>query len=383
MSLTPAPGGSPGYRWPGDGVTSSQVFWLALVTRLTTAMALMPTLTASRAGRDAWLALLLSLPVALALAWVTSYVPAAMPRAALAEQMQKPLGKWVGGGVVIVFVWSYLHRTALVVRDYGEVVVSAVLPRTPLGVMVVIVGVVVAVMAAQETPVMARAVSILGPLVVVAVLTMAFLLAPQVELARLQPVLHGGWSGLFSGFLAASGWHTQVFFYPPLAPWVLDHPRSRRALLAGTAAATLLGAVLVTVVVTVMSAEVAVASQFPLYAAIRLVMIGDFVQRLDVLAAGSWGLSLLAGAGLFLHAAALSLTSLVGLSDHRQLVRPLALLVIVGTLAVGADTGELKQFSDVRVLAPYVIGHLWLPTAAWVTATARWRRRAAPGVGGQ
>ncbi|WP_324718212.1 GerAB/ArcD/ProY family transporter [Carboxydochorda subterranea] len=373
-----APAGRPGYRRPGDGLTSSQVFWFALTTRLTNLLALMPILTATRAGRDAWIALIASIPVGMGLAWAFSYGPSVMPGAGLAEQLRKPLGKWAGGLVTVLFVWSYLHRTTLVVRDYSEVVVSAVLPRTPLVVVVAVTGLAAAVIAFQDSPTVGRVISILGTVVVIAVVAIGLLLAPQIELARLQPVLQSGWRGLLSGVLAASAWHTQVFFYPAVAPSVLDHPRSRRALMAGVAAASGLGALLVVLVVSVMSEEVAAETQFPLLSAAQLVLIGEFIQRVDALAVGAWGLSLLSAAGLFLHSALLGLSELLGLGDHRRLVRPMALLVIVGAMVLAGDLKELKQFSEVRVLAPYMIGLVWVPTAVWVAATW-WRRPGSPG----
>lgn len=358
------------HRLLGHGLTSPQVFWLALTSRLTVVIALLPELTASRAGRDVWLAFLASLLPGLGLAWGMTYVPGLLPGAGLAEQARRALGRVGGVIVTLAYAWSYIHLTSLIVRDYAEVVIAAVLPATPLVVVVSVVGLLAAVMAAQDTPTMGRLAVILGPVVVLAVLSIVVLVSPQVDPALLKPVFQTGWRGFVSGTLSASTWHSMAFFYPAVAPSVVDPARGRRALLAGMATATLWGALLAALVVAVMSAELAVHTEFPLFAVARLVMIGEFVQRVDAVAIAAWGLGLLIGAALFLHSAVLSLSNLVGLTDHRRLAKPMALLVVVGAMIAAEDTWDLRQFTDVRVLAPYVMGHLWVPTAVWLMAAS-------------
>ena len=366
------PAGILEHRLMGHGLTSSQIFWLALTSRLTVNLALLPSLTASRAGRDAWLSFLVSIPAGLAFAWVGTYLPRLAPGSGLAEQGRRALGPLGGLIVTLLYVWSYMHLTSLIVRDYAEVIVTAVLPNTPLEVVVAVVALLAAVMAAQDTPTVGRLALILGPLVLLAVVSVLAPVSPQAELARLTPVFETGWPGVASGALSATAWHSLAYFYPAVAPSVVDPVRGRRALLGGLAAATLMSAFLAAEVLAVMSAELAVQTQFPLFELARLVMIGEFFQRVDALAIAAWGLGLLIGAALYLHSAVLSLSDLVNLADHRRLVKPVALLIAVGAVVAAGSASELKQFSDARVLVPYVAGHVWVPTAVW--AVAGWLR---------
>lgn len=368
MSLR-EPAGVIEHRLLGHGLTSSIIFWLALVDRLTVNLALVPTLTATRAGRDAWLAFLASIPAALAVGWIMAYVTRAAPGEGLARQAQRALGPIGGTLVALAFTWSYLHLTFLLVREYAEVIVTVGLPNTPLVVIVSTVVLVAYVMALQDTPAMARTVLILGPIVILAVVSVLASVAPQADLAILRPVLGGGWSPLASGVLSASIWHSVVYFYPAVSPSIVDHARATRALLGGLICATLLSAALSAEAVAVLGPLGAVRHQFPLYQMARLVMVGELVQRLDLLALAAWGLGLLVGASLHLHAAALCLADLVDLRDHRLLVKSLALLVAVGAMLVGHNVMELREFTDVRTLLPYVALHLWVPTATWALGT--------------
>lgn len=375
--MTPArPGGSRAHLLGGEGLTSLQIFWLTVTARLTTVIAGLPTLTASRAGRDAWLAFLASLPLGMAFAWVMAYVSGVDPRSGLSGLARRALGRVGGAVVTLVFAWSYLHLAGILVRNYAEAVVAAVLPTTPLVVVAVLVGLVAATMAGQDTAVVGRLSLVLGPVAILSVLPIAVFVLPNVDPGMLKPIFHSGWRGLASGTLSATMWHTVAFFYPAVVWSVADPERGKRGLLTGVASAGLLSAFLAALVVATLSSERAVQEEFPLFSVARLVMVGEFIQRVDALALAAWGLSLLMAAALFLHTAALSLADLFGVGGHRRLVKPVALLVVVIAMIAAANTWELKAFFDPRVLGPYVTGHIWVPTAAWV-AGARLHGRAA------
>lgn len=363
----------------GQRVTSQQFFWMALTVRATTAVALLPVLTGSRAGRDAWLAFLLSVVPGAVLAWFIASPATRWPGRGFVSLARAAFGKRVGTAVTLLFLAGYLVATSVILREYAEAIVTVILPTTPLVVVISVVAFLAAVTAAQETPAVGRLALLIGPIVVGSVFIIGLLASPALEPGRLLPVLSTGWSGVTSGVLAAMVWNTQYILYYPLAAAAGRADEARTALVASSAAAAaLLGTLVAVLTITALTAELAVHEAFPLFEVARLVSVGEFVQRIDAVAAGAWGLGLILSSSLFFHAAALGMSELLGLPQHRMLVKPMGVVLVVVAMRVAHDTLELRNLTDVRVLTPYAAVLAWLPVVAWAVLAA-WRAPGRPG----
>ena len=361
----------------GQSVTSHQFFWMALTVRVTTAVALLPVLTSTRAGRDAWLAFLLSVVPGAVLAWLVAYPSTRWPGRSLVELARSAFGRWPGTAVSLLFLAGYLVATSVILREYAEAIVTVILPDTPLVVVIAVVALLATVTAAQEPPAVGRLALLIGPIVVGSVFIIGLLASPAVEPGRLLPVLSTGWRGVVSGILGAMVWNTQYVLYYPLAAAAARSDEASRGLVAASVAAPVLGTLVAVLAVSVLTAELAVHEAFPLFEVARLVSVGEFVQRIDAIAAGAWGLGLILSSSLFFHAAALGLSELLGLPQHRMLVKPMGVVLVVVAMRVASDTLELRELTDVRVLTPYAAVLAWLPAMAWaVLARSRGPRPA-------
>ncbi len=370
-----APMVPPGGRWLdpellGLSLTRHQVFWSTFVLRSTVSISLLPVLTASRAGRDAWAASALGTVLGLLLVGMLTYPAVAYPGAGLASQHRQALGRWLGPPVTLVYLWLLLHLTALTLREYSEAIVTAILPTTPLVVVVGVTTLLAGVAASQRTPGLGQISVIIGGVLVFSLVALALMVIPAVEVQRLLPAFRTGWGGIASGSLLSAAWHSQAIFLLPMAPATLDVRAARRAALWATLASGLTEAMLAALAVAVMSGELAVKAAFPLFEVARQVEVGEFLQRVDALVVGAWGLGLIMSASLLFHAGSLGLTQLAGLSEHSVLINPMMVVLAVLAFRVAENDLELRRFSDVGTLAPYLFIALWLP-GALLTLRAR------------
>lgn len=359
----------------GLGLTAHEVFWSAVVLRFTISVSLLPVLTASRAGRDAWAAALAGTLLGLALSWILTYPVTACPSGGIARQHREALGRWLGPGVTVAYLWILLHLTALTLRDYAEAVVTAILPTTPLVVVVGLTTLLAGVAAGRDTPSLGRMAIIIGGVMAVSVVAVALAAAPVARVARLAPLFRTGPPGLVSGALVSAAWHSMVIFLLPMAPSLVDRGEARRAVLAATVVSGLAEAAVAALVVFVMSGELGVKAAYPLFEVVRQVEVGEFLQRPDALVIGAWGLGLIMSAALLFHAGARGLAQLADLRGHSVLVKPM--MVVLATLAflLAANDLEIRRFSDARVLTPYLGVVLWLPASAVALGTLRAARR--------
>lgn len=366
----------PGGRWidpelMGLALTRHQVFWSTFVLRSTVSISLLPVLTASRAGRDAWAASLVGTGLGLLLVGMFTYPAVAYAGAGLAGQHRQALGRWLGPAVSLAYLWLLLHLTALTLREYAEAIVTAILPTTPLEVVVGVTTLLAGVAAGQNTPALGRMAVIIGGVLVFSLVALTLMVAPVAEAQRLLPAFRTGWAGIASGGLLSAAWHSQAIFLLPVAPATVDVRGARRAALWATLASGLTEAMLAALSVAVMAGELAVKAAFPLFEVARQVEVGEFLQRVDALVVGAWGLGLIMSASLLFHAGSVGLTQLAGLHEHSVLVNPMMVLLAVLALRVAENDLELRRFSDVKTLVPYLFIVLWLPAA--VLALRAWR----------
>ncbi|HEY8486361.1 MAG TPA: GerAB/ArcD/ProY family transporter [Limnochordales bacterium] len=356
----------------GQRLSGYQLFWMALSVRLVTVVALLPTLTGSRAGRDAWIAFLAATVPAAALGWAIGYPSARFPGRGLVGQARASFGLWPGTVVALVYLAGYLITTATILREYTDAIVTAILPTTPPVVVVSIITVLAGVAASQETAAMGRLAVLLGGVVVFSVVIIGGLISPEIRLDNLMPVGSTGWRGFLSGLLMVLVWHSQYVFFYPLADTMAEPGAGPKALALAAAVSSVLGSAIAAVAVGVLTAELAVNASFPLFEVARLVSVGEFVQRIDAVAVGAWGLGLVLSASLFYHAAARGMAELLGLPQHRLVVKPMGVILVVVAMAVAEDSIEMRRFTDVKVLAPIAAAFVWLLASVW--AAAAWLR---------
>ncbi len=114
------------------------------------------------------------------------------------------IGKLLTLPIVLIFIAFWFLTTAGVARTFGEVVVTAVLIKTPLEVIVASMLIVAAVMVLCDMEVMARVNEALLPILIIPVLFIALFSFQSSNFLRLLPLLTTDWHGLVQGMFAAA-----------------------------------------------------------------------------------------------------------------------------------------------------------------------------------
>ncbi len=119
----------------------SQSNFMVLVTSLIIGTALMfvPSAVIVSARQDALLALFLGMLPSAFLILVLSSLQSKFPGKTLIEYSDEILGPYLGKFVSLIFLWFIFHLSSLILRNIGDFISLAVLPKTPA---VVIQGVV-------------------------------------------------------------------------------------------------------------------------------------------------------------------------------------------------------------------------------------------------
>jgi spore germination protein KB len=79
----------------------------------------------------------------------------------------------------------------------------------------------------------------------------------------------------------------------------------------------------------VLGTTITADSQFPVYILAKEINVGVVFTRLEFIVAGVWITTLLAKSIFYFYAGTISLSGLLGLKDHKNIVMPIGLIVLV------------------------------------------------------
>ena len=162
-------------------------------------------LVLDRAGRDAWVALLVALVPGIFLVLILSGLARLKPHQSFDQIATSIFGKWAGKIVALVYSAYFLLPAALATRGLMEFMGTAFLPETPKvligGTFLVLC--LLAVRSGLEN--IARAYAILMPVLISMGVLAACLAAPEKEYQLLLPVLEHGFTPVLLGTVPLIG----------------------------------------------------------------------------------------------------------------------------------------------------------------------------------
>ncbi|MGQ9825123.1 MAG: GerAB/ArcD/ProY family transporter [Desulfotomaculales bacterium] len=357
-------------------ISATQAFLLLLSTILPTAILTVPAITVRAARQDAWLSVLLATFAGLGVSFLVTGLSLRFPGKTLIEYLGEILGKWPGRIAALLYIWWFFQMAAEVVREFGTFLVAAVMPETPLVVFHIVGVAVVMYLVRSGLEVLARFNQLFLP--ATALLAAVFLLsAKDMRLDRLLPLFDSGLVPVLKGAAAPASWLGEVAVFAMLIPY-LDNPgKAPRA-----AAAAILGSgffLLVSIfeALLIFGPETADAWVYPVFNAVRIVSLANFLERLESVVMAVWMLGGFVKVGVFCYAAVLGSAQLFGLKDYRPLALPAGAIVVALSILLNENTAELLSFLSL-VWPPYALSifEIGLPALFFAAALVRQKRGA-------
>ncbi len=102
------------------------------------------------------------------------------------------LGKWIGNLISILYIWYFIHLAALVLRNFGDYIITVSLPETPLWFIILCCVLVTCYATRSGIETTARISEMIVPLIYVFQIVLFFILTPHFDLTNLRPVLFHG-----------------------------------------------------------------------------------------------------------------------------------------------------------------------------------------------
>lgn len=320
-----------------EQIGSYQLMVLVFLFTVGSSILVVPGGLASNVQQDAWLPVVLGIGLTLALSWFYLWLSSLFPDQNLIDITRSVLGKWVGGLISLLFLLFLLLVCAPTVLYYlGDFMTTQIMPETPIQVfhIMYLALLVFGVRLGLET--LARSAELLFPLYCLLFIAFVLFVAPQAEGERLQPMFEAGVRPILSSTL-----HYISFSGLPLILFLMVIPackeqkkRLRTRFLLGNLIGGLFLLTTVVLCLLVLGVDATSRSMYPNYALARKINIFNFINRIEVIMALMWFVSLFYKLTFYFYAGVRGLAQMLGIEDYRVLTVPVGMIVYLLSLLV-------------------------------------------------
>lgn len=337
-------------------ISVRQFGMLVTLFSIGTPILIIPAGLASLAKQDAWLAAVLGVGLGLLITGLYCALGSLFPAKSLVEMNELVLGKWIGKTISITFVFFNLVTAAELLFFVGNFLTTQIMPETPIQSINIIFACVVLMGVRLGIETLARSAEMLFPLFFVLFLILAIFVSPQIKWENIQPVLETDMNVLFKAVI----FFTSVFSISPVAllmifPASVDRLKeARKAFLTGTLIGGVVLIIIIALAILVLGAETTARQMYPSYALAKKINVGSFLQRIEIVMAGMWFITIFFRVSCYFYASVIGLAQTLNLKDYRFLVLPLGILMIILSLIVHPNIVHSEEYNK----------HEWITYAA-------------------
>jgi len=358
-------------------IASRQFTFLATLYMIGSSILISPSILASEAKRDAWIAAALTVVCGLLVVPLYIALGSRFPSMTFAEYSEKLLGKWLGKTVSLLFLAGLPFMIAtLTLRNIGDFLTTQVIPETPIqAIHIMIIAVVIMGVRLGLEP-LARAAELFFPWIVLLFIILVICVAPQIKFENILPVLEKGMKPVLQGIIP-------FFSFPFLEPviFLMIFPYVNRKERVGKALfkAVLIGGIMLTVItllaILVLGPDFTTRTMFPSYTLAKKINIGRFLTRVEVIVAVIWFITIYFRLSILLYITALGVAQSLNLKDYRLFTFPLGMILIVLSLLTVPNSSYLMEFN--RMIWPVYVPTFGLVLPLLLLSTAILRNKRA------
>lgn len=321
-----------------------------------------PSGLAAEAKQDAWIAAILSVCIGLLTVYLYHTLIRQFPNQTLVEMCEAIFGVWIGKIVSLLYFTFFFLLAALVLRNIGDFVVTQVLPDTPLQFILIIFLAVVIMANWLGIETIARTGEIFFPWVILFFLAMVVFLAPQFRLFQLKPYLGEGIIPIFRASLPFTGTpFMELIVLLMVIPCVNCAKKANKAFLTGTLIAGILLILITLLSIIVLGAGITSRNLYPSYSLAKMISVGKFLERLEVIMAGIWFITIFFKLTICFFASVLSFAQIIKMEEPRPLLFPFGMILIVLAIVAYPNESYFLNFVS-KIWFPYAFTFgLFLP----------------------
>ncbi|PKM94850.1 MAG: spore gernimation protein [Firmicutes bacterium HGW-Firmicutes-1] len=346
-------------------VTNKQVICLMILFIMGSTLVLG---VGAEAKQDSWIAILTATAVAIMIVLIYSRILWLFPGKDLFQILELILGKYVGKVVSLLFIWYAFHLGVLVIRNFSEFMKVVALLETPELVSALIL-VLLCIWGVKEgIEVLGRWSQFVLPLLLAIILTTIILSLKMADWTNIRPIMYNSFGPITKAAFSVFSFpfaETVVFMM------ILSGAKDQKGYYMIYLKSILIGGLIVLIInirnIVVVGHEFITNTAFPSYAAVSLINVGEFLQRIEILVSVVFLFAGFIKISICLLAVSNGVARVLNITQYRTLVTPIGLIMLSLSLIIYDSIMEMQEWAFIyykfyalpfQVIMPVIIWSL-------------------------
>ncbi|MCQ6280813.1 endospore germination permease [Bacillus sp. EB600] len=311
-----------------------------------------PAPGAETAKQDAWIAAVITTFTTLFIIFVFNQLATLYSSMTYVEYNEKIYGKWIGKILTLPYLFYVFLIACGQLRDIGDFFTTEILVDTPIQMIMIIFALTSLIGVRLGLEVICRSAVIFFPWIIILIVLLCLLIIPHIKLENIQPVFGEGLKPIIKNVYINWGQTLQMGIFLMIMPYVTKKEEMKKSFYKGF----LIGGIVMTTVITlsilVLGASMTARQTYPTYMLAKKISIGTFLQRIEVIVAIIWMLTVYFKLTICYYALSLGLAQLFGLKSYKLLTFPLAFLIIPFAIFMSSNIVSRNQYIT-KALPPF------------------------------
>jgi spore germination protein KB len=342
-------------------ISARQFMILVTLFAIGDAILYVPSLTATAAKQDAWISALIGWGEGFLLTYLYISLSMRYPNKSIFQYSEDILGKWMGKLVAILFITYFFIDASLMLMEIGDFVTTQIMQETPIEIILVLFTVIIVMGVRSGAEAFSRVSEMLFPYFLLLSFVLIVFIYPQIKIENVKPVLAHGMAPVFGGNFRYMGYLLETVILIVMFPLVKRPARAAKAYILGSLFSNFFLIMITAVAILVLGADITVLLAYPSYTLAQKISIGNFFERIEVLMAVIWFITLFVKITICFYATSCGIAYTLELRDYRHLTLPLGMIMIVVALATMPNRPYFDTFVS-EIWMPYSLTYgLFLP----------------------
>lgn len=327
------------------------------------------------AGKDAWIAVACAMLYAVPVYLIYGRIVSLFPEEGLFEIITIIFGKILGKMIIFLFAGYSFYIGTLVVRNFTEFINVVTLHDTPQYIIAFFM-IILSIWAAKSgIEVIGRWSAVIFPIILSAIIFITLLFIPFVDLNNIRPILYKGLEPVLDSAFS-------VFTFP-FAEVVLVLFLFGSLKKGGSPYKVFFWSLLIggsSILIVVMRSFLVLGEAntsilyFASYTSIRIINIGEFLERIEVLAAVVFMLGGFVKVSICLLVACKGTAKVLSFPQYRQVVAPVGLVMMLFSIIIHPNIADMLVWTE--KIYPYFAlpFEVIFPVIIWIGAEIKARR---------
>ncbi|MCM3676862.1 spore germination protein [Peribacillus simplex] len=299
---------------------------------------------ASDAKKDAWLAILLGMCGGIVLFFIYYFLFRQYPNLPLTGYARQIFGKYIGWIIGLLYVVYFLYIAARDLRDFGELLLSSTMPKTPLSTLNILMILAICYVLYLGIEVLGRTAEVFIVVLIFFGFTGNLLVyfSGSVDLHNLQPFLENGWKSILTTAFPLTTFFPfgEMIVFTMLLPYLNRSELAKKVGLSALISSGLILSYTTSLDIAVLGVEEVERSTFPLLSTIGKVNLLEFIQRLDALVVFTMLITMFFKISIYFYVAVIGMVDLFKMKNHQQIVLPAGVILIFLSMVIASDFSE-------------------------------------------